>query len=679
LHHVAVVPLAVEASTFQAACGGAGAQYGSDALHLTKSSTGGDVSAWSPYAPVVGGTQYTGRISGHFWSSIQGMALQIEWWSDTAEIASSTGARVTGAYGTDEVAYETATAPTGATRARLRPYDAGVGTWDVFLDGAMLVAGSSTPNSYDVPPQIVFTGTNRPTSSGALLPFTLTDDGGIQSFAISVDGRLGWSGGASQSPATCLCPTSATPNASVANLPDGAYTVRVTATDGGGTSSEQTFPIVVDRSGPTITATDLGHQRATSDADELTFQFDDDTSGLARIEFSAEGDPSWNQAVTYDAGDTPAFSCTVPAHCDLSTSRAVTIGDLPDGIRKVLVKATDADGNVTDESWRVNVDRVAPDIDITPPARDVVGPFDTVAFAFDDHGGSGLQTVDLSSDQGGWDGARTFDWTCAFDELCDSTSSPDASIGNLTSGEHTITATAEDADGNISSEDVTVDVDADAPEIHVPDGFHEPVYYDSTGSFVAGVDDPEGGSGLTNFNVTSDQAGWDGNVSDGSTALGCGGECPMHHTESIAIGNLTPGCHAITLSAADRANNTATKTFLLSVNASDGDYVEGGDHCTIDAPGFDIDVDPQHNPDFSAQNETDFQAAAARWEHVITGDVPAQRDTNGRIVDDLEVAFYVDHSGSMGSTIALGQPDGSQRRPGSPLSYYGTVTVNATI
>ncbi len=116
-------------------------------MRVHGSVTNGDVSAWSTYVPVAAGETYSGRITGRLNSSITGMRVRVEWAGDGDRIGYVTGAAATGGVGDVRTASVTGVAPSGATRARLRVYDDGTGTWDANLDAAMLVKGG-VPGSY---------------------------------------------------------------------------------------------------------------------------------------------------------------------------------------------------------------------------------------------------------------------------------------------------------------------------------------------------------------------------------------------------------------------------------------------------------------------------------------------------------------------------------------------------
>jgi hypothetical protein len=130
---------------------------GGSSMRVTGSVANNDVSAYSSFVPVAAGGTYSARITGKIDSALQGgMRLRIEWWNETSQLGGDTGSPVAGTAGTVSIASVTAVAPTGATLARLRVFDSGTGTWDVYLDAAMIVEGG-VPSSYyaELPPNLL--------------------------------------------------------------------------------------------------------------------------------------------------------------------------------------------------------------------------------------------------------------------------------------------------------------------------------------------------------------------------------------------------------------------------------------------------------------------------------------------------------------------------------------------
>jgi uncharacterized protein YfaP (DUF2135 family) len=139
-----------------AASSGDWAIDGQRSLRVTGTTTNGDVSAWSSFVPVVPGTTYSARVTELAISPLSGMRARLEWWNGSSQISDTTGAPTGPAAGQDGTASVTGVAPAGATRARLRVFDSGTGTWDAYLDGAMIAEGAvPTEFGASTPPNLL--------------------------------------------------------------------------------------------------------------------------------------------------------------------------------------------------------------------------------------------------------------------------------------------------------------------------------------------------------------------------------------------------------------------------------------------------------------------------------------------------------------------------------------------
>jgi hypothetical protein len=599
-----------------ATVGTTGQVYGSHALHLTGSVVGNDISVWSAFVPVTAGLQYAARLDEYSWAAMQGMAVQLEWWDNSTHIASSTGARVSATNGIHQTGTVSDVAPAGATRVRLRAYEAGTGSWDVFLDGGMIVQASSAPASYyDSGPQISFTGSPRPTSSTQTLPFTVTDDSGVMRFSVSAHDQSNWDGATSVVLDYCSTPCAQTLNRApaIGNLTDGVHTLDVSATGADGDVTTTTITVRVDRQQPNI-GNATPSMRFKDSATELLFLADDytDGSGLTNFDIWAPGYPDWSGTRHLSAANTAGFACPdLSARCDQSISPVDHIGDLPDGIHEIDVQATDANGNQSDvRKYTVNVDTKAPAIDVAQIAGqrafrggDATYDGDPIDISIDDdaaHGGSGITNVDVTADDApSWNKQLHMDpsnepdagWHCNPDTECAGTTTPHTEIGDLSNGPHTIRVVARDADNNETTTTVPIIVDRHAPTITLADNT---VHTGDTMNFeIDDVDNHTTGSGLTNVDVTADQSSWTGGISLDSDANGphyyapfdCSTSCPLDYPAQPAVANLTTGCHTIHVRGTDKFNNSTSEDFQVAVNY---DYptsiTYGGPDCSVDTP-----------------------------------------------------------------------------------------------
>jgi hypothetical protein len=217
-------------------------------------------------------------------------------------------------------------------------------------------------------------------------------------------------------------------------LADGAYTVTARSTDpAGNMSPTATAPrtLIIDTAGPTGSFTVSGAQvvggqlSTASTTPTLTLGLSDARSGVATIAISTDG------GVTY--GPEQAYSS------------AATISLGPDGVYPVVVRATDAAGNVstfTPPTGSVRVDTTPPVISASlSPAQQTIG-YDGTANISVSYNATDLSTV--TSLTAKLDGV-------AF-------SGGVLSIYQLTAGWHTLVLASVDGLGNASSVTLTFQV-----------------------------------------------------------------------------------------------------------------------------------------------------------------------------------------------------------------------------
>jgi hypothetical protein len=124
-------------------------------VQVTRNGGAGEVSVGSNYVYVTPGTTYSARISAITATPLTGPKMKLEWFNDTNSepISSAPSNTVGSGYG---VMFVTATAPAGATRARLKFLDTGSGNFSAQLDGAMIVEGGVPTSFYaNTPPNLL--------------------------------------------------------------------------------------------------------------------------------------------------------------------------------------------------------------------------------------------------------------------------------------------------------------------------------------------------------------------------------------------------------------------------------------------------------------------------------------------------------------------------------------------
>lgn len=446
----------------------------------------------------------------------------------------------------------------------------------LLLTVGLSLFGGAAPALAADGPAITFDGTARPTAADQLFRFGVSDDTGIARFSVRSD-HPAWTGGVDLDDAVFCgsegCVKSASPNASAANLAAGPHALEVTAIDVAGNATTATFDVMVDPSPPEVRALEFSRRPTSSEA-LLSFAVDDfDGSGLASVEISAD-QSDWTDARRYDASNRPGFACGVEVRCERQISPNLSVKNLTDGPHVITVRATDANGQTATGTYPIFVDRRAPEVRLVKPNRRAVKADDSLAFYFDDHGGSGLTNVDIDTDQADWEGTRSFDtgdftdWNCELTTRCASTASPVVRVGNLANGTHLIRVRVTDANNNSLNDSFSLHVDKAAPRI-VPTNL--PWRLRSDPDLMDFRIDDEGGIGLTNVDIWSDQASWNGGTSlDGNNyaPFRCD-ECPTVSTPRASVGNLSAGPHAIYVRATDRWNHTRFETFQICVNCPD--------------------------------------------------------------------------------------------------------------
>ncbi len=384
--------------------------------------------------------------------------------------------------------------------------------------------GASTPDT--TPPTVGVTApANGSTVSGSVaLAATASDTGsGIARVEFWADGTLLSSDSSA--------PYTATWNAS--NASDGSHSIRATAYDVAGNSAASSVSVTVaalpaDTTAPTVALTSPANGSTVSGSVALAATASDTGSGVARVEFRADGvlvgtDTSAPYAATWNSSGASVGSHTIQA------------------------RAIDVAGNAANSSVNVTVpapaDTTAPTVALTSPANGstVSGSVALAATASDT--GSGVARVEFRAD-GVLVGTDT--------------SAPYAATWNSSGasvGSHTIQARAIDVAGNAANSSVNVTVpapaDTTAPTVAltspgngavVPDTVAITAIASDSGSGVARVEFRVDGTLLSSDLSAPYSANWD------ST-------------------NASVGSHTIQARAIDVTGNAANSSVVVSVPA----------------------------------------------------------------------------------------------------------------
>ncbi len=405
------------------------------------------------------------------------------------------------------------------------------------------------------------------------------------------------------------------------NLVDGD-TVTATATDpAGNTSLPGTGTVSADITAPVVALDDV-----------LT---NDSTPALT----GTVNDPTATVVVTVDGVDYPAVN-----NGDGTWTLADnTLPTLADGPHTITVTATDAAGNVGNDTAVVTIDTVAPNapvldpINATDPVTGTAEAGSTVTVTYPD----GTTATVVAGTDGTW-----------------SVPNP----GNLVDGD-TVTATATDPAGNTSLPGTgTVSADITAPVVALDDVLTN----DSTPALTGTVNDP-----TATVVVTVDGVDYPAvNNGDGTWTLA-----------DNTLPTLADGPHTITVTATDAAGNVGNDTAVVTIDTTaptlaiitDDLALAAGETANISfifseaVTGFDANDITLIGGTLSALVTTDNITWTAVFTPDGTGTAPSISVANGT---------YTDLAGNLGTGDVLDGTDGFIVDIIAPVVGFTNVTTN---
>ena len=297
-----------------------------------------------------------------------------------------------------------------------------------------------------------------------------------------------------------------------ANL-DGVYTVRFTATDAAGNSSNQTITITWDTTVPTVSAgTDPQNKNALF---TQIGNVSDATSGVASVIWTQVSGPG---TVTF--GTANALNTTVSANAD--------------GTYVLRLTATDNAGNSNSSTFTLNWDTVSPTVN-AGSNKVTNSTFTTTATATDPSPSSGIVAYSWTMVSG--PGTLTFGSSTALS----------TTVSANADGTYVIRLTVTDAAGNSNSSTFNLVWDTTAPTINAgPNNSTNSVFTTS-----ASATDSSPTSGIATY-------AWTKVSGPGVITFGTA------NALNTTVSANQDGIYVIRLTATDNAGNSANSTFTLT-------------------------------------------------------------------------------------------------------------------
>ncbi|EXW15904.1 bacterial Ig-like domain family protein, partial [Acinetobacter baumannii 25766_3] len=399
-------------------------------------------------------------------------------------------------------------------------------------------------------------------------------------------------------------------------LTDGPHTITVTATDAAGNVGNDTAVVTIDTVAPNAPVLD-------------PINATDPVSGQA--------EPGSTVTVTYPDGTT----ATVVAGTDGSWS-VPNPGNLVDGD---TVTATDAAGNVGNDTAVVTIDTVAPNapvldpINATDPVSGQAEPGSTVTVTYPD----GTTATVVAGTDGSW-----------------SVPNP----GNLVDGD---TVTATDAAGNVGNDTAVVTIDTVAPNAPVLDPINatDPVSGQAEPGSTVTVTYPDGTTATV---VAGTDGSWSvpnpGNLVDGDTVTATATD-PAGNTSLPGTGTVSADITAPVVALDDVLTNDSTPaltgtvndptaTVVVNVDGVDYPAVNNGDGTwTLADNTLPVLADGPHTVSVTA---TDAAGNVGNDTAVVTIDTVAP---NAPVLDPINATDPVSGQAEPGSTVTVTYPDGT--------------------
>ncbi len=371
--------------------------------------------------------------------------------------------------------------------------------------------------------------TRAPTSKLTALPayetvanFTLTatayDWNAISQVALYY--RKGTSGAYTLLSADAASPYRWAFNTTLLGTGDGLYQFYTRATDAAGnvepapgTPGAQT---TVDTAGPALTiTTPTAAQVIGTGWVNVTWTASDATSGIAKFD------------ARLDSG----------AWVHVGTRLYYNFTLVPDGAHTVTVNATDLAGNSKTATVAFTVSTVTPTVAISAPTAGAYVASSSVQVTWSvTNTGAGLSTVQVRIDSGAWQSLGASATSYTFTGVAD--------------GAHTVTVQVVGLNGAQGTASVSVTVDATAPTVAITSPTTN--VWTTSSSVAVAFTASDATSGVRSVMLSV----------DGGTAVNVTG------MTSYTVTGLADGTHNITLTATDRAGNTAAATVVVKVDTT---------------------------------------------------------------------------------------------------------------
>ncbi len=479
-----------------------------------------------------------------------------------------------------------------------------------------LITAPMNGSNFDQDELITFTGTGTDPEDGALVGNDLV-------WSSSLDGQIG-----TGSPL-------AIPTLSVGN-----HTITLTATDSDGDTGTATIAVKVGNDPPTahITAPVSGSSYL---------------SGVNVI-FQGTGTDTEDGAL---AGADLVWTSNLDNQ--IGTGTTIAVNNLSNGTHVITLTATDSDGDTDTDSIVLTINNRAPTALITAPAS---------SSDFDE----GEQITFTGTGTDPEDGALAGNelvWSSSLDGQI-GTGSP-LVVQSLSTGNHIITLTVTDSDGDDNTATIAIKVGNFPPTAHITaptDG----------NSYNSGVNVVFQGTGTDTE---------DGPLSGASLVWRSSLDNQIGTGATLAVDDLSSGTHVITLTATDSGGDTGTDSIVVTINnqlptavitsPSNNSTFDEGDTITLAGSGTDPEDGSLSGASLVWTSNLDGQigtGAIVAWDdpsegnHIITLTAFDSQGSTG-------TATVTITAGNAPPTAQIINPvNGSRFNEGDTINFYGTVS-----